>query len=89
MAQGAGCTGCHTTDGSAGIGPTWLGLFGKQETLASGGTVTVDDAYLRESIVDPGAKVVQGFAPGIMPAGFGQVLSWADIAAVIAYIKSL
>ena len=54
-----------------------------------GGAVTVDDAYLRESIVDPGAKVVQGFAAGIMPAGFGQVLSEADIAAIIAYIKSL
>ena len=68
LAQTRGCLGCHSIDGSAGVGPTWLGLFGKTETLTDGSTVVVDEEYLKESILNPAAKVVQGFAP-IMPPG--------------------
>ena len=89
ITQNQGCLGCHSTDGSRLVGPTWQGVYGSQETLTDGTTVTVDDEYIRESIVDPNAKVVQGFQPNIMPQNFGQTLSDSDIEALIAYIKSL
>jgi cytochrome c1 len=79
------CTVCHTTDGRPSTGPTWRGLFGKSERLQGGGTVMVDEAYLRESIVTPNAKVVQGFTP-VMPQ---LRLSESEVDALIAYIRSL
>ncbi len=84
-----GCLACHSVDGSPTQGPTWNGLFGKEETLADGSKVTVDETYLHESIVDPEAKIVMGFPPGIMPSGFGDKLSSDDIQAIIEYIKAL
>lgn len=89
LATQTGCVGCHTIDGSVVVGPSWQGLYGKQETLADGSTVTVDDAYLISSILDPNAQVVQGFNPNIMPPTYKQVLSEAQIADLIAYIKTL
>jgi len=61
IAQDNGCVACHTLDGSVGIGPTWLGMYGKTETLVDGTTVVVDDAYIIESIRNPDAKQVQGY----------------------------
>lgn len=84
-----GCTGCHTIDGNDTIGPTWLGLFGSTETLDDGSTVDVDEAYLIESIVDPNVAVVEGFAAGIMPQGYGDSLSDEQVNALVEYIKSL
>ncbi len=81
------CNACHSIDGSPGVGPTFKGLFGKEESLEGGGTVTVDENYLRESILNPAAKVVKGFSP-IMPASYGG-LPAEDIDALVAYIKSL
>lgn len=85
VADRQGCLGCHTTDGTILIGPTWKGLFGKTEQLEGGDTVTVDEAYLEESIKNPGAKVVNGFQ-NIMPA---VSLSQNELEALIAYIRSL
>jgi len=85
LAQARGCAGCHSIDGSAGVGPSWKGLFGKTETLEGGASAVVDDAYLRESIADPKAKVVRGFAP-IMPQ---QPFSEAELAAMVEYIRTL
>ncbi|HBY92387.1 MAG: cytochrome c oxidase subunit II [Ardenticatenaceae bacterium] len=82
-----GCAGCHSIDGSVVVGPSWKGLYGKQETLADGTTVPVDDAYLLESIHEPGAKIVKGFQP-IMPSLASQMTD-EQITDVIAYIKSL
>ncbi len=87
LAEKSGCFGCHTTTGSPGVGPTWRGLFGRNVALSDGRTVTADEAYLRESIVDPGAKIVKGF-PNVMPTYKGS-LSDDDVAAIIAYIKTL
>mgnify|MGYP001274113266 CR=1 FL=1 len=78
---------CHSTDGSTKVGPTFKGLFGRQEQLADGSTVTVDEEYIRESILQPGAKVVQGFAP-TMPTYQGQ-LTDREVAGLIEYIKTL
>ncbi len=87
LASSLGCTGCHTVDGSAGVGPTWQGLYGHNVTFTDGSSATVDDAYITESILDPNAKVVEGFQP-LMPSFEGRVTD-ADIQAIIAYIKSL
>jgi cytochrome c oxidase subunit 2 len=88
-AQQYGCLACHSIDGSTLVGPSWKGVYGSQETLADGSTVTVDDNYLHESIVNPGAKIVRGFPPGVMPANFADQLSEEQIMDIIAFIKSL
>jgi cytochrome c oxidase subunit II len=60
-----GCNACHSLDGSKIVGPSWKGLYGKVEAT-SAGDVTVDDAYIKESILDPKAKLVNGYGP-VMP----------------------
>jgi cytochrome c oxidase subunit 2 len=82
-----GCETCHTIDGTPKIGPTWKGLFGKTESITGGPALKVDENYLRESMMDPTAKVVQGFAPS-MPTYKGK-LSDKDIDGLIEYIKTL
>lgn len=89
LAELQGCLGCHTTDGSSSVGPTWRGIYGSEEQLEDGTTVTVDEAYLRRSIVEPNAQIVQGFPPNVMPPTFGETLSDEEIDALVAYIKSL
>jgi cytochrome c2 len=85
LAQSTGCTACHSTDGAQSVGPTWLGLYGKTRTLTDGSEVVADDAYIKESVLEPSAKVVEGFPPA-MPA-----YQWDEdqIQALIAYIQSL
>ena len=87
-----GCIGCHTLDGQqAGRpGPTWKNLFGSQRKLADGQTVRADEAYLRESILDPGAKVLEGFADGevAMPPYQG-ILTDSQVDSLLLFIKSL
>jgi cytochrome c2 len=61
-----GCQGCHSIDGSKSSGPTFKGLSGSKVKLTNGQTVTADDAYLLESILDPDKQVVQGYQPGVM-----------------------
>ncbi len=82
-----GCAGCHSVDGSQQVGPTWLGLFGSERGMEDGASIVADEAYLRQSILNPAAHVVAGF-PKIMPVYEG-VLSDEDVAAIIEYIKSL
>ncbi|MFO0837980.1 MAG: cytochrome c oxidase subunit II [Phycisphaerae bacterium] len=84
--QKKGCSGCHTIDGNAGQGPTWLGIWGRTEQT-SAGAIVVDENYVRESILTPGAKVVNGF-PNVMSSFQGQV-SERDVAMIIAFMKSL
>ena len=87
LAAANGCTGCHTIDGSEGTGPTWQGLFGAEIQLEDGSTVTADEEYIRESILDPAAKLHEGFGP-IMPSFEGR-LSDEQINQIIAYIETL
>jgi len=81
-----GCVTCHRDDGK-GRGPLLAGVYGKPQQLANGSTVIADESYLRESILNPQAKVVQGYAP-LMPAYQGQISEDA-LASLLAYIKSL
>jgi len=64
----ARCQGCHSIDGSKSSGPTFKGLAGSQVQLTNGQTVTADDAYLLESILDPDKMIVKGYQPGVMSA---------------------
>lgn len=81
-----GCATCHSLDGSRTVGPSFQNLYGSEETLSDGSTVTVDENYLRESILKPGAQIVQGFQ-NVMPASFSS-LSEREVSALIAFIKS-
>ncbi|MBC7910026.1 MAG: cytochrome c oxidase subunit II [Pyrinomonadaceae bacterium] len=82
-----GCASCHNADGSGGRGPALTGLFGKSVQLSGGSTVTADEAYIRESIINPQAQLVMGYQP-IMPTFKGQ-LSEEQLLHLVAYIKSL
>jgi len=81
-----GCVTCHRTD-TQGRGPNLQGAFGKPVLLQDGRTVTVDENYVRESILDPGAKVVNGFKP-VMPT-FQGLVSEEQLNALVAYVESL
>jgi len=77
------CSTCH----ESGKGPSLLGLYGSPVKLDNGQTILADDAYIRESILNPAAKIVAGYKP-IMPTFQGQ-LSEEQILQLSAYIKSL
>jgi cytochrome c oxidase subunit 2 len=81
-----GCSTCHGSD-TQGRGPNLHGVFGKPVQLEDGRTVTADENYLRECILDPGTKRVKGFQP-IMPT-FQGLVSEEQVNALVAYIKSI
>ena len=85
--QRRGCAQCHSVDGSAQVGPTFLDVFGTEQPMTDGTVVSVDENYLRESILEPQSKVRAGYRP-VMPTYQGQ-LKDEEINAIIAYIKSL
>lgn len=80
------CNGCHRPD-STGRGPVLNGLFGKTIMTSTGETVTVDEAYVRESILNPSAKITAGYQP-IMPT-FQGLVSEEDLLRLVEYVKSL
>lgn len=81
-----GCSTCHSTDGTIKTGPSFKGVFGKTETLSDGSKITVDENYIRQSVLEPQSQIVQGFPP-VMPTFKGK-LSDKKIAGLIAFIKS-
>lgn len=83
--QGLGCRQCHA--GPEAVGPSLEGLFGTQVTLQSGQTVTVDEGYIRQSILNPGAQIVEGYED-VMPS-FQDRLDEHRLNALVAYIRSL
>lgn len=80
------CTSCHQA-GSGQRGPSLGGLAGRAVPLRSGGTVVADDHYLRESILNPTARVVAGYEP-IMPVYQG-LIDEEGLLAILTYIKTL
>jgi len=80
------CNTCHADQPGA-RGPSLNGVFGKMQRLQGGATVMVDEAYLRESIVNPQARLVEGYPP-IMPT-FQGLISEEGLLQLVAYIKSL
>ena len=93
-AQGAqlvkdnGCIACHATDEKRLVGPGWGELYNSKVKLADGSTVTADDAYLRESILQPNAKIVTGYPASVMPA-YGTLLKDDEVNAIVAYLHTL
>jgi cytochrome c oxidase subunit II len=80
------CNTCHSRDGSKSPGPTFKGVFGRNEMMSTGTGVDIDDNYLRESIQKPQAKIVMGYNQVQMPQ-FS--LSDRQIDALIAYLKTI
>jgi cytochrome c oxidase subunit 2 len=84
----AKCESCHSIDGSRLVGPSWKGIWGKQEKMSDGRMVLVDENYIRKSILEPNADIVDTFpSPSPMPTFAGQ-LSDKDIDNIIAFIKT-
>jgi len=82
-----GCLACHSVDGAKGTGPTWKGIWGKTHNFKSGEPALVDENYIRESILEPGKRVLENFA-NQMPSYQGQFTD-RELFAVTLYIKSL
>lgn len=87
VASAQGCFKCHTTDGTAHIGPTWVDLYKRPTQLESGETIIADEGYLTESMMEPYRKMVKGYGQ-VMPSYRGK-LAAPDAAALVEYIKSL
>ncbi len=86
LARRLGCVACHSLDGSPGIGPTFVDLYGRNVVTRDGRQLTADDNYIRESIVDPMAVLVAGYDP-VMPTYAGRIKD-REITSIIAYLKS-
>ncbi len=89
--QNIGCFACHSLDGSKLVGPSFKGVWGEEQTVVTNGAtrkVTVDEDYIKKSIYDPNADVVEGFGKGLMLSYEGQ-LSDEDVANIVEYLKTL
>ncbi len=86
-----GCLACHSSDGSKIVGPTFLNLYGSRQVVIRDGaelTVTVDEAYIKQRILDPSFQVIKGYPKGIMQSYQGRI-SDEDISKITEYLKSL
>ena len=89
--QNIGCFACHTLDGTKLVGPSFKGIWGEEQTVVTGKEtrkVKVDEEYIKQSIYDPNADVVEGYMKGLMVSYQGQ-LSEDDIANIIEYLKTV
>ncbi|MEX1362894.1 MAG: c-type cytochrome, partial [Nannocystaceae bacterium] len=82
-----GCNACHSLDGSAKVGPSWKGIYGRQQ-MTDKGQIDATDDYIRESILEPNAKIVAGYEGVNMPSYQGQ-LDDTQITALIEFMKTL
>ncbi|HTX73089.1 MAG TPA: cytochrome c oxidase subunit II [Rectinemataceae bacterium] len=85
-----GCLSCHSLDGTKKVGPTFKGLFGSRVEVYTNGVereLVADESYIRSSILDPGADIVDGYS-NIMPTGAGQ-LSDAELDDIVGTLKTL
>lgn len=90
LLQKKGCLACHSIDGTKKIGPTFKGLFNSRVIIVAAGKeqeITVDEAYLKKSVMEPQAEIVKGYPP-IMPQEKDNVTP-AELAEIIEYIKGL
>lgn len=101
-AAGFGCEACHSDDGTPINAPTWLDIYGREEVMADGSTIIVDDEYIIESIINPDAKIVAGFSADLMPENYQDLITQREaeilgsegveiniLEDIIAYMKTL
>ncbi|GAA0889468.1 hypothetical protein GCM10009121_23490 [Rhodanobacter soli] len=88
LVKDTGCVACHAADEKRLVGPGWGGLYNAKVSLADSSTVIADDAYLRESIRQPNAKIVAGYPAGVMPA-YATLLKDDEVNAIVAYLHTL
>lgn len=89
--QNIGCFACHSLDGTKLVGPSFKGIWGAEHTVVTGKEtrkVTVDEEYIKRSIYDPNADVVEGYMKGLMVSYQGQ-LTEDDIVNIIEYLKTV
>jgi len=89
--QNIGCFACHSIDGTRLVGPSFKGIWGEEVTVTTGSEkrqVVVDEDYIRRSIYNPNADIVEGFSKGLMLSYEGQ-LSEEDVENIIEYLKTL
>ncbi len=90
LIEDRGCVACHSLDGTERVGPTFRGIFGRKKTVVTDGEereITVDEEYLRESILEPNADIVKGFPPAMPPQG--DQLTDEELEDIIRYLKKL
>jgi len=91
LLRNTGCIACHSIDGAKLVGPSFLGLFGKERKVMSGGTektVTADETYILNSIYDPDSEIVSGFNKGLMKS-YKDLLTEDQIKIITDYLKTL
>ncbi len=81
-----GCIGCHSLDGTAAAGPSFLGLAGSTRNFTDGTSAIADDNYLRTSIVNPALQIVEGYL-NVMPGQYAVTMSSEEIDALVAFIN--
>ena len=84
-----GCLGCHSLDGTKKVGPSFQGIWGRQVEVTTGGkkrTLVSDEAYLRRSIMEPAADIVEGY-PAVMPP-FAAVLTEEEVRLIIDFFRT-
>jgi cytochrome c oxidase subunit 2 len=89
--QANACNTCHSLDGSKLVGPSYRGLFGKEEVVVTDGkkhTIVVDEEYLKKSIWEPNADIVDGYNKGLMQSYKDQITA-AEVDSIIVFLKSL
>lgn len=87
LAASKGCVSCHAFDQQAKTGPGWGGIYGETHRFTDGTTAVVDDNYLREAILYPGVKIVEGYGNNMTP--YAGVLKEEEIRYLIHFIRGL
>jgi cytochrome c oxidase subunit II len=87
--QSQGCTSCHGQNGEGGKGPPLVSVYGSTVRLEGGQSVEADESYIRDSIRNPQAQIVEGFRQPLMPAYYKEQLSEEHLLQIMTYIKSL
>jgi cytochrome c oxidase subunit 2 len=89
--RNTGCLACHTLDGTKLVGPSFKGLYGKEQLVTAGDktvTITADEKYIQNSVYDPDSQIVSGFNKGIMKS-YKDILKESDIKIITDYLKTL
>ncbi len=86
-----GCMACHSVDGSKLVGPSFLGLFGSQRTLVSGGNdvlITADYEYIERAVFKPDDELVKGYSKGLMKS-YEKLITKEEVKAIVEYLKTI